>query len=262
MNKFLKTMLRKIVPFLVVLLVLSCKTNKIITNGNVDESLSSKKIIKNHYSSQLNYKTISGKMRIDYSDGVSSKGISVSLRMEKDKAIWFSAPLGIVKVYITPDRVSFYNKMENQYFDGNFTYLSNLLGTELDFEKIQNLLLGHAIFDLRTEKYDTTISGDNKYELKPKEVRELFKTLFQIEPQNFKMATQQIAQPWENRLLEIRYKTYQIIDKKVFPNEINIVAIQDDEQTTIEIEYRNIVFNRTMNFPYKIPKGFKEIALK
>lgn len=262
MDKYLKIMRKLILPFLVVLLVFSCKTNKVVTDGSVDNSLSSKNIIRNHYNNQLNFKTISGKMKIDYSDGTSSQGVSVSLRMEKDKAIWISAPLGIVKAYITPDRVSFYNKLENQYFDGNFTYLSNLLGTELDFEKVQNLLLGQAIFNLRDEKYNATVSGNNKYELKPKNAQELFKVLFQIEPQNFKMATQQVSQPWEKRLLEIQYKNYQMIDNKVFPNEIGILAIEDDAETIIEIEYRNIVFNRTMNFPYKIPKGFKEIVLK
>lgn len=245
----------------IALLLSSCKSTKVITDGNADSGLSSKSLIKNHYNNQLVYKTISGRMKIDYSDGDSSQGVSVSLRMEKGKAIWISAPLGIVKAYITPKRVSFYNKLENEYFDGDFSYLSNLLGTELNFEKVENLLLGQAIFNLKQEKYHIAINSGN-YELKPKKAQELFKALFQIEPQNYKMAAQQISQPWENRLLEIKYKNYQEIDKKIFPNEIGIVATDGDSQTLIEIQYKNIEFNRNMNFPYKIPKGFKKIALK
>tara|TARA_R110002051_G_scaffold65191_1_gene118427 strand:+ start:1656 stop:2441 length:786 start_codon:yes stop_codon:yes gene_type:complete len=243
------------------LLVFSCKSNKVLTDGTLDANLSAKTIIKNHYNNQLNFKTLSGKMKIDYSDGESSQGVSVSLRMEKDKAIWISAPLGVVKAYITPERVSFYNKLDNEYFDGDFLYLSNLLGVELNFEKVQNMLLGEAIFDLKDGKYDTAISQNN-YQLKPRKSLELFKTLFEIEPKNFKMATQQIAQPLKKRILEIQYRNYQSVDKKVLPNEIGILAIDGEKSNTIAIEYRNIEFNRSVNFPYKIPNGFKEIVLK
>lgn len=243
------------------LFIFSCKTNKVVTDGSVNENLSAKAIIKTHYQNHLDFKTLSGKVKINYSDGESSQGVSVSLRMEKDKAIWMSAPLGIVKVYITPDRVSFYNKLQNEYFDGNFSYLSNLLGTELNFDKVQDLLLGQAIFDLRKGKYNASIANKN-YQLKPRKAAELFKTLFEIEPSNFKIATQQLAQPLKNRVLEIDYRNYQKIENMVLPNTVVITAIDKSKTNTIDLEYRNMEFNRNLNFPYKIPKGFDEIVLK
>ncbi len=243
------------------LFIFSCKSNKAITNGSVNENLSAKAIIKTHYQNHINFKTLSGKLKINYSDGESSQGVSVSIRIEKDKAIWMSAPLGMVKVYITPNRVSFYNKLQNEFFDGNFSYLSNLLGTELNFDKVQNLLLGQAIFDLRKEKYTTSIVNKN-YQLKPRKAADLFKTLFTIEATNFKISTQQIAQPLKKRVLEIDYKNYQEIQNKVLPNTIVITAIDKDKTNTIDLEYRNMEFNRTLNFPYKIPKGFDEIVLE
>lgn len=242
-------------------IVFSCKTKKVITDGRVDRSLSAKAIIKNHYQNQIDFKTLAGRMKIDYSDGESSQGVSVSFRMEKDKAIWISAPFGMVKAYITPERVSFYNKLENEYFDGDFSYLSNLLGTELDFEKVQNLLLGQALFDLRDEKYIISQTEEN-YRLQPKKEMDLFKILFEIEPRNFKMATQQLAQPWKKRLLEINYRDYQMTAEHILPNTVLITAIAENTKNIIDIEYRNIEFNRQLSFPYKIPRGYKEIVLK
>lgn len=239
----------------------SCKTTSAIKGGAIDDDLTAKAVIRNHYHGHLNFKTLSGKMKIDYSDGSATQSVTVSFRMEKDKAIWLSAPLGIVKAYITPDRVSFYNKLDNEYFDGDFSYLSGLLGTDLDFEKVQNLLLGDALFDLRDEKYAMDIAN-NYYRLKPKSSGDLFKTLFQIEPINYKMASQQISQPWKNRLLEVNYKNYQTINKWLLPDKIAIVAVEGDHTNTISIEYRNMEFNRVLNFPYDIPNGFKKIALK
>lgn len=241
--------------------VISCKSNKVLTDGTINENLSTKAIIKTHYQNEINFKTLSGKMKIDYSNGEDSQGVAVSLRMEKDKAIWISAPFSVVKAYITPDRVTFYNKLENNYFDGDFSYLSNLLGTELDFQKVQNLLLGQALLNLNEDKYDLEIA-DKNYQLKPRKAAALFKILFQIEPKNFKIATQQLSQPLKKRLLEIDYQNYQKINQYILPNSIFITAIDKDVKNTIAIEYRNIEFNSLLKFPYKIPKGYKEIVLK
>ncbi|MBU2948211.1 DUF4292 domain-containing protein [Zobellia uliginosa] len=240
---------------------ISCKANKVLADGKVDGNLTAKAIVKSHYANTTNFNTLSGKMRIDYSDGESSQGVSVSLRMEKDKAIWMSAPLGMVKAYITPGRVTFYNKLQNEYFDGDFAYLSKFLGTELDFEQVQNLLMGQALFNLRDAKYDASVvNGD--YQLKPKKAMELFKVMFQIEPKNFKMASQQLSQPLKKRLLQVNYTDYQKIGKYILPQRIAVAAIEGDDRNTVDIEYKNIEFDQPMNFPYKIPKGFKEITLK
>ena len=240
--------------------MVSCKAKKVVTGGAINESLNAKSIIKAHYANALDFKTIAGKMKIDYEDQHASQGFSVSLRMEKDKAIWISATLGIVKAYITPERVSFYNRLDNTYFDGDFSYLSKLLGTDLDFEKVQSLLLGQAIQDLRVDKYETSIANEN-YQLQPKKAQDLFKILFQIEPKYFRISKEQLSQPEKGRLLQINYTNYQEIDKKIIPNEIAISAAMDGNESLIEIEYKNIEFDRDLKFPYDIPNGFKEITL-
>lgn len=257
---YLSRVLKPVLLSTLVLLVFSCKSAKVISDGTVDSRLSSKSVIKSHYQGTTNFKTLSGKIKIDYSDGEDSQGFTVSLRMQKDEAIWISAPLGIVKAYITPTSVSFYNKLENEYFDGDFAYLSELLGTDVDFDVLQNLLLGQAIVDLRAEKYMISIAEDT-YRLIPKNPGTLFKSLFQIEPKNFKMAVQQLSQPLNNRFLQIKYNNYQRIEQSVLPNEIGILAQQEDTENKITLEYRNLELNKLMNFPYKIPKGFKEIVL-
>ncbi len=261
MNERNLAVVKRILASVTIAVAFSCKSGKIISDVKVDKSLPARVIIKNHYKNELDFRTLTGRIRIDYSDGYSTQSIGVSLRMEKDKAIWISAPLGVVKALITPERVSFYNKLDNQYFDGDFRYLSRMLGTDVDFKIVQNLLLGQALLDLRDAKYLAQVNGDT-YELKPKKSMDLFKPLFRIEPGNYKLAAQQLSQPWKKRLLEIRYKNYQERDKRILPNEIGIVAIDTDQRTTIAIEYRSMEFNRRLNFPYKIPKGYEEIVLK
>lgn len=260
MDKLFKSSPRYILFVVLMILAVSCKSTKVAGDGTATAKLSSKAIVKAHYQNQSDFKTLSGKMKIDYSDGGSPKGVSVSFRMEKDRAIWLSAPLGIVKAYITPDRVTFYNKLQSEYFDGDFSYLNDLLGVELGFKNLQNILLGEALFDLRKDKYDSSIAGEN-YELQPKNAMALFKMLFQIEAENFKMASQQLSQPLKKRLLQINYTNYQKIGQLILPESIAIAAIEEDHRNTIDIEYRNMEFNQPLSFPYKIPKGFKAIVV-
>ena len=253
-------MKRSVFLFLILLLTFGCKSTKNVVGGEADSSISTKKIIANHYSNQAEFQTLRGRVKIDYSNGKDSQGVSVNLRMEKDKVIWISAPLGVVKAHITPDKVSFYNKLQGEYFDGDFSYLSDLLGTELDFTSVQNLLLGNAISDLRKERFNSKVL-DGNYELEPKRAGTLFSLLFQLEPKNFKIASQEVNQPKEDRFLSADY-TYQDISGKVFPNSVNVVALDKGLKTTIDLSFRNLELDKPLNFPYKIPKGYEEIILK
>ncbi|MGB7394380.1 MAG: DUF4292 domain-containing protein [Pricia sp.] len=261
MKTHLRSFPRYLGILLIILTVFSCKSKKAITDGGLDTNLSAKAIIRSHYQNAIAFKTLSGKMRIDYSDGEDAQGVSVSLRMEKDKAIWISAPFGVVKAYITPGRVTFYNKLQNEYFDGDFAYLSKYVGVELDFQQMQNLLVGQALLDLTEAKYDASVTGEN-YQLKPKKALELFKVLFQVNPKNFRMASQQLSQPLKKRLLQINYSDYEQTGKYLLPQKIAVAAIDNNERSTIDIEYRNIEFDRPLNFPYEIPDGYDEIKLK
>ena len=238
----------------------ACKSTKSVTGGEVDSKLSAKNIINAHYSNQPKFKTLRGRVKIDYANGNDSQGVNVSLRMEKDKVIWMSAPLGVVKAHITPNKVSFYNKLQNEYFDGDFSYLSELLGTELDFEKVQNLILGNAVLDLRKEKFNTEVYNGN-YQLKPKNAQEFFKILFQLEPKNFKIASQEISQPEKARQLQARY-TYQDISGNVLPEDVKITAEEAGGLTTIDLNFRNLELNKPISFPYEVPRGYNKITLK
>ncbi len=239
----------------------SCGAKKIIASGEASPRLSSKNIIKSHYENTLDFKTIRGRMKVDFDDGKTNQSFTLSLRMEKDKAIWVSATLSLVKALITPDRVTFYNKLDNTYFDGDFSYLSNIVGTPLDFQKVQNVLLGQAIFDLTSGQYDASVVN-NTYRLEPEEQEALFQKIFFIEPGHFKIAQQKISQPQDNRELIIDYLDYQDIEKKVFPNTIQVDAIDDMKHTKITIEYKNITFDEKVSFPYAIPEGYEEIILE
>lgn len=245
-----------------ILLVLSsCGSARILAGGSIDEGLSIKNIIRNHEATEIDFQTLSGRLGIDYSDGEDSQSVTVSLRMKRDEVIWMSAPLGVIKVYITPERVSFYNKLNNEFFDGDFSYLNQLLGSEVDFKKLQNLLLGQSIVTLQGRNFDLQYTADT-YELKPKPTMDIYKLFLAIEPRYFRLASQQLAQPEFKRLMEVHYTSYQEIQGEILPDQVKIAAIDQNERIVIGITYKQVELNKDLRFPYKIPKGFNPVALQ
>ncbi|SDX64047.1 protein of unknown function [Lutibacter oricola] len=257
MKIFYKTVL------LFLLVFTSCKTHKSVTNSTVN-SISTKKIISNHYNTAFKQETIYAKMNARFKDKKRSVSVSVRLRLEKDKTIWLSASkigIPLAKVKITPTNVSYYEKLNRTYFDGDFSLLSKWLGTELDYEKVQNILLGQAVLNLKKGKYNSKIV-ENDYEIKPKRENELFNILFFLNPDNFKINKQAISNDEKKQVLTVSYPKYKNIGGEQFPENINIEAVDDADLTTINIEYKSVEFNKELTFPFTIPSGYKEISLK
>ena len=253
-------MLKKIKYFSLMLLfvAIGCKTSRFTVKGEVDSSLSTRNVIKSHYTNELNFKTLTGRMQVDFNDGNSEQGATLTMRMEKDKAIWLSATLGMVKVYITPEHVSFYNKMDKTYFDGDFSYLSHLLGLELNFEKVQNLLLGQAVFNLNKESC-VLESNSEAYELKAQNQASVLSKIFLVDPGHFKLRSQQFIKDSEDKSLLVWYRSYQEVGNKIVPEAFRILAQENDKQLIIDIQYKNIQLNDKVYFPYRMPNGYKEL---
>jgi outer membrane biogenesis lipoprotein LolB len=255
MQKFVVT-----IAISILLSLSSCGSARSVASGDVDERLSVKNVIRNHEAGELNFNTLSGRLAIDYSDGEASQSVTVTLRIKKDEVIWLSAPLGVIKVLITPGRVSFYNKLSNEYFDGDYSYLSQILGSDVDFIKLQNLLLGKSLMELQGRSYNLRYAAE-AYELQPKTAMDLYKFLVKIEPQFFRIASQELSQPELKRIMEVRYQKYQKIQGQFLPEVVQIDAIESNQKITIGIDYKQVELNRELRFPFKIPKGYNPVAL-
>lgn len=249
---------------LIFLVITSCKTKKNVTEITTIEVVSPKELINDYYSRTFKKETISANLNANYEDSKSTVSFDIKLRIEKNKAIWMSATkLGfpVAKMLITPTSVRYYEKLDKTYFDGDFSLLSSWLGSELDFQKVQNLLIGQSVLNLKDGKYDVRIVN-NSYELKPKQNNELFGILFLMNPVNFKLDGQEIRNLKKEQLLSISYPNYNEIEGEQFPKKIDIKVIEKAKLTSINIEYKSVEFNNNLTFPFEIPTGYKKISLK
>ncbi|MUP45166.1 DUF4292 domain-containing protein [Gramella sp. BOM4] len=242
--------------------VVSCGSTR-SKKGIATKNAEAVSVIEKHYAEEAGFKTASGKLRAVYQDEEKTQSVNLSFRMKKDEVIWMSASIlgfPVAKAYITPESVQYYEKVTQTYFEGDFELISQFLGTPLDFQKLQNLLLGQAIYDLRTEEFNFTQSPRGFQFVQDPEAG--MKKMFLLKPSNFKAEAQQLIQDSENRSLTVTYSDYQNLEGYVFPDNIRIVASEGGVSTNIDLTYRSVSFNEEVTFPFDIPGGYEQISLK
>ncbi|BAO75618.1 DUF4292 domain-containing protein [Winogradskyella sp. PG-2] len=258
----IKKLLKLTLTVCLITIAFGCKSAKsIIASGEASNQLSAKQVIKQHQENSADFKTMQAKVRIDLIQGQKEQGLTFNFRMEKNKVIWLSAPLGLARMMITPDKVRFYNKQDNQYFDGNYELLSDFVGVDLDFTKVQNILLGQAIYDLKDEPHKVAVN-ENSYALQPRDQKALIELFYLINPSHFKMDSLQLFQQLKRRMLQVDYASYQEVKNQVLPQNIRIIAQDNSDEVAITMEFKSVSLNNEVRFPFKIPKGYEEIIIK
>lgn len=261
-NKAWKTPNNK--PFLLSLLFLTavaCGPKKYVAEEGLTAS-NAKAAIALYEKQSPNFKTLSGKIRASYQDKDIAQSVNITYRIEKDKTIWMSAKaLGLVtvaKVKITPNRVQFYEKINNQYFDGDFTLISQLLGVEIDFESLQNLLFGRSIYPLKATASQASLLDEKL--LFTRAINGFLEYQAIIDTRDFTLHEQGVKHNNQEDFLRIQYPQFQRLKKAAFPKEITILAQQNNELVNLNLEYRDIKVDEKVSFPFEIPSNYQEIV--
>ena len=241
--------------------LIGCKSKQSVATAAANDNTEVSKIINGHYANEHDFKTLNIRANAKYVDEKQSQSINAEIRIKKDEIIWINIKvLGfpVAKALITPTKVSYYEKINSTYFEGDFSMLSNWLGTDLDFSKVQNLFLGKAIDDLTKGKWVSEIN-EKLYKLSKPSDSDISKE-FYFEAANYLLKKETISQTSQNRTLEIQYPSHKSVEKMFLPNEINIKASQKNN-VSIDIEYKSTTFNENLSYSYSIPNDYKAIEI-
>lgn len=252
----------KIIFITLLVLIASCKSSKKYTDVNYVKPLSSKKVIKKHISADFSKKTVDAKFKTKFNDGKINQTISVNLKMIKGEVIYLKGTkfITVFKAKITPNSVEYYSPFAKNYFKGNFAMLEKILGTDINFQQLQNLFLGQSIDNLKEKKYETSINN-NAYLLTPKIQTQLFDFFLFVNKDHFKLNKQSLLQSEKKQRLDISYNSYRFIEDEYFPETINIEAKKEEKSTKMNFSLKSVIFDSDFTISFSIPKNYKEIAL-
>lgn len=254
--------MKNVMGMLLIMLLFSCKSKAVLAEGSANSSISADKVIENHYNNKTEFSTVYIKANAKYKDDRNSQNVTAEIKIKKNEVILVSIRfLGITmaKALITPTEVKYYDKINQKYFEGDYVLLSQWLGTDLDYQKVQNILFGKPMDDLTKSKF--TVSIANKlYRLESGKGNAILKA-FLFEAENFLLKKQEMNQPSEQRALQIAYPEYQKYTEAILPSSIIIDANHKEKKTNIDIAYKSASFNEELSFPYSVPEGYERIFI-
>jgi hypothetical protein len=286
-----------LVLFMLVVLFSSCRGKRVLTeNGEPIRDRSAGYLLKHYEKSEFKYDWVGMRIDAEVRTLGESQSFKANVRMRKDSVVWLSISpaLGIevFKAKITPDSLMFISKIPDNryYFMGKFEALSDIVKTDLDFEMLQELLIGNAMGLERDEGKFRTEIDDNKHLLISKYKRrvkkvvgvddrklsptdtlvvnpndkryqrvvkknedELIISRYWLDPTHYKLARSLFNDLVHNRTMEINYSEFKVENDIIYPSKC-IMNVRDlKQQQELEFQVNKIVINKPYETPFEVP---------
>ena len=246
----------------VILLYAACKSPLLPSSRTPIKNIETNELTKSISKKQLEYKKFRSRVKTTYDDGKRKQQIIINLRMEKSKSIWMSANMivPIAKLLVTPDKVSFYEKFQKTFFEGDVSFINRQFNTSFEFKDLQNLLMGLPLTDINRGRWET-VSHPKYYILIPKSKKLRFRPTFFFDPNNFLLLEQRFMVPGTQQNLTIKYLNHQKLEGEFVPGEVQISLFDGRNLKRVNLEYTRTDFPDRISIPFDIPSGYEPIEM-
>lgn len=236
------------------ILVIGCKTNKQSTANKIQAE-----------AIDFDYFSSRSKIKVD------RKGMDLSilmnLRIQNDKLIWINLSNTMVgkigKCKITPDSVFVLRDYQaKEYYHGSVSELNKMVGYPLNYDMVQNLLLG----EMPLLNLDSATINKEEGELRIIQKEPLFTIENYLNPKTKKLNRLKIYQNGKPEYLELVYSKYEKVKDKLIPVEMHLKSNSKDEffkdVKDLKVLYqRNTFTSDSLNFPFKVSSKYEHKAL-
>jgi len=286
---------------LITLLVVSaCKSKKETVKKDPLRNRSAGFLLRHYEENKFDFDWAGMKVDAEYMVMGETQGFKATIRMKKDSAVWISITpaLGIemIRMLVTPDSLKYLSKIpENKfYYLGTFEDINKLIGVGLDFDMLQDILIGNAIglekdegrFRSETEdesyllisKYkrrvrrvvgvddrkleDDTIvvnPNDPRYQRTLKKVDEdegLIVSRYWLEPENFRLVKSVFNDLIRQRTMELQYNEFQLNENQIYPSQCRLTLNNPQNRQELSFEITKLSTGKPYDFPFEIPEDY------
>lgn len=253
-----KNTLNKIFLLCLTVLFFSCKAKKEaapVVKTVTSEVSSKAESINAINENAFEFKTLSAKAKIDFNLNNSSNGANLNLRIRKDEVIWMSitaiAGIEVARVMITPDSIKVYNRLQGEYLARPFNFISQYSNRRVDFQTLQNLLIGNTIKGSVSPASEIDLSGSQMV-VKSSEEDIGYELLFN---ENFKLIENRM-QDANGKQLIANYSEFQAINGRNLPYSVSLLSKAGNRNVRINVKYSSVSANEPVDFPFSVPKRF------
>jgi len=274
MNKFPAHRILHVCLLLMLLLAVSCKTQRSIIKEPL-KSEGEKFLIDKMADAEFKYTYFNARCNVTLiDDKKNSTELRGQLRIQKDSIIWISLSpaLGIeaARLMVTNDSIRFINRIDKTFFEGDISLVNNYFLTTIDFDILQALITGNDIegyedgnfrasIDAMQYRLTATNRVKQKKYLKQKDTPNVLVQNIWLNPNNFKIMSLNIKEfGEENKRLQAFYDDFETINGQMVPASINF-ELQGGKKINLKIKYSRIELDILQTFPFKIPDNYTEM---
>lgn len=224
---------------------------------------------------ELKFEYFSAKFNLDMVIDKKNTSFRGQIRMRKDSAIWisFSPALGIemARILITTDSVKFINRLNKTFFVGDYDFVCDFVGTNVDYDILQSILLGNdltyyedgkfrASYD--SKEYHLVTAGRRKLKKYVRNEQDAERVYIQnifLNSESFKITKMKIKEvKKESKKLDAFYENFQMVNEQLFPYHISF-DITADKPVWVDLRYSKITINIPNKYPFKITSKYNRM---
>lgn len=272
----------------------SCRTTRrVVTSAAVVKPMSTNRLMRNIENNAFDYRHLSIKrISCQFDNGKTKASFRANIQADKDKEITvmlskLNIPVG--RAWLTPDSVKFINYLDKTYFLDDYSYLSSILGMNLNFETVHNILSNNifsfskeegekekldyqsridsgfyvlqSVKELKLKKEIRKQEGERRPERKPRKITvdNPVNQLIYVDPETFKLRKIRIDDPVDQRRLNITFDEYTPVGKQLYPGEISLDFTSPESKLQLRIRFAGFSLENEKEIKFRVPEKFTRI---
>ena len=273
-----------------VLVFASCKTSQKITRYEKLRPLSTNRLIKNIEENAFEYTGLDIKrIACVYETPGNKTSFRATVTSGYDKNILVTISklnLPVARLLLTPDSVKMVNYMQRSYFLGDYSYLQQKTGVEINFRMIQSIL-ANDVFSYRKDEKDNdyrefvSYSDSGMYILQSVKNRKLEKIYrkgkddkvdrylkkldednfvvqyLYIDPETFKIRKLVMDDIGEARNVKVNFDEFTGVENQLYPGSIDVHFKSPENDLRIKVKLSKFSLEDNPDINFKIPEKYK-----
>ncbi|HZE86434.1 MAG TPA: DUF4292 domain-containing protein [Puia sp.] len=233
--------------------------DSIKTDPRADSALFISQTLLKLEGNQIDFKTFSGKVKVNYEGGEGGNEFTAFVHIMKDSLIWIkvNALLGIeaFRMLITRDSVKILDRFKKIARLRSVSFLQQEIHLPVDFRTLQDLLIGNPIF---LDTSNILFYKKEQAGLSLMCIGSLFKNYITLNPgdNTLKHSKLDDTDPMRARTCDLTYGDYDQKDNIRFST-YRKISVAEKSKLDIELNYNQYNFNEPLSFSFTIPKNYK-----
>lgn len=260
------------------LLFVSCKRTKDVAGTKHIPNRKTDDIVQLMRANELKCDWVSVKWEVEIKTNKVEDSFKMYARVRKDSVVWISATyysVEIARFLFTPDSVRYMDRKNNQYYVGDYSYITNQYNIEANFDILQSLILANALplvasdqERLRGSKDDGNYllsylkKGQLKRAMKKEEASkeiDLIVSLW-VDPEAFRLSKTSLYDPSKGRTLTAQYSEFEDACNSAYPKITEYRLDTPDEQAIVKTSVMKLTTNKEVSLSFTIPDKYEPLT--